>query len=524
MTDFESLILLMSVAILLVSLSQKIGIPYPIILVIGGAFLSLVPGLDFTYFDPNLILAIVLPPILYYAAFWTSLGDFKKHFREICSLALGLVLITTLIVGCLFKWFFPQYSWALAFAFGAIVSPPDAAAATSILKRFTLGKKLITILEGESLVNDASALVIYRIAVVAILSGTFSLLDVSIDFVTMSAGGILLGSAIGYCLQSFAKRFLDPVAGTFASFLIPYIIYIIANFIEVSSVLAVVASGVVASRIIFKHQTALRRMIGRVTWDMYIIILNCFIFILIGSQLDEQTSNMSWNQVFTYTGYALVITIAMFIVRIIWACIKNLISYMRCKDDKLVADELLNTLRDGIIIGWMGMRGIVSLTAALALPLTLNDGTALEGRSETIYIVFCVILFTLIIPGLTLGKLISWLNLPKLFFKDATLETRQSLIKVAVDEIKRLHTTQTVSEEERSLLFDYFTNRYRLWELLSPENKTHKQLESARKKVLQAQRTVLIDIWERGHIDDKVLEQIEHELDTEETQSVRVEI
>lgn len=524
MNDFESLVLLMSTAVLLVSLAQKMQIPYPITLVIGGGLLSFVPGVDFSYFDPNLLLTIVLPPILHYAAFWTSVRDFKRHAAAICSLAFGLVVVTTLLIGLLFKWCLPEVSWALAFAFGAIVSPPDAAAATSILRRFPLGQKLITILEGESLVNDASALVLYKIAVTAILSGTFSFVDAGVDFAYMSVGGILLGTALGYVLQTFARRYLDPVVGAFSSFLLPYIAYIIACKMGVSGVLAVVASGIMSSRIIVKHQTSLRRMIGRVTWDMYIILLNCFIFILIGSQLDEQTKHMTWDQVLRYTAYALLITLMMFIIRLMWACVKSALCYLRSPHDPKLTSHLLQILQDGVIIGWTGMRGIVSLTAALALPLTLNDGSALKGRSEVIFMVFCVILLTLVIPGLTLGKIISWLNLPTSPFDGTPNETRKNLATVALEEIKRLHASNSVSDEEHSLLVDYFNSRVRLWERICPENGKHTHLETARKKVVQAQRSVLVEIWEKGQINDKILSQIEHELDVEETQTARAEI
>ncbi len=524
MNDFESLLLLLSIAVLLVSIAQKMQIAYPIALVIGGAFLSFIPGIDFSQFDPDLILAIVLPPILYHAAFWTSVKDFKNHAKKIGSLAFGLVVVTTLVIGVLFKWCFPQFPWALAFAFGAIVSPPDAVAATSILKKFPLGQKLTTILEGESLVNDASALVLYRIAVAAILSGTFSFWHASIDFVYMSTGGVLLGASIGYLLQLFSRRYLDSVIGTFFSFLIPYIIFTIATIANTSGVLAVVASGVIASRMVFRHQTSLRRLIGRITWDMYVILLNCFVFILIGSQLDEQTKHMSWNQIATYTAYALLMTIMMFIIRILWACVKGAISFFHSRQDPKLMSLLTQTLREGIIIGWVGMRGIVSLTAALALPFTLNDGTPLAGRSEIIYMVFCIILFTLILPGLTLRKLISKLNLPISSANTNSIETRRNLAQVALDEIQRLHTDQTVNDEERSLLHDYFNNRFRLWELVSPEHGNLSHLESARKKVVDAQRKVLLSTWEKGSINDKTLAQIEHELDSEETQTARAEI
>ncbi len=514
MYDFEKFILLMSLAVLLVSIAKKFSIPYPIALVIGGGLLSTVPGLDFTYFDPNLILTIVLPPILYHGAFWTSVTEFKRNITRICSLAFGLVLTTTLIVGLFFKWCFPDYSWALAFAFGAIVSPPDATSAISILKRFPIGNRLTAILEGESLVNDACALILFKVAVAAILTGTFSLADAGIDFLYMAAGGIFLGVLFGYGLQLFSKRFFDATVGVFSSLLLPYIVYIAATLLNLSSVLAVIASGTVASRMIFRHQTALRRILGHITWDMYIMLLNCFIFILIGSQLDEQTRDISWQNVFTYTSYALLVTILTIGIRFLWTALDSVISYYRSPN------QLAAIVKDGVIISWMGMRGIVSLTAALALPLSLQDGSPLAGRQEAIYMAFCVILFTLIIPGLTLPTLISWLHMPKEPHNFASLETRQKLAKVASEEITHLNLTH----DEESLLHDYFHTRFRFWESVTEESGNKPHLESARKKVISAQRTVLLEIWENGHIDDKLLAELEHELDSEETQTARVDM
>lgn len=521
MTDFESLVLLMTCAVLLVAAAQKLKIPYPIALVVGGGLLSFVPNLDFTYIEPNLLLTIVLPPILYHAAFWTSVGSFKKHAKEICSLAVGLVIVTTCILALLFKWFFPQFSWALAFCFGAIVSPPDASCATAILKRFPLGAKLVTILEGESMVNDASALVLYRIAATALITGTFSFWQSGLEFIYMGLGGALLGVTLGYSFHFIAMRYLDPVVSTFSSFLYPYIIYIVAVLADTSGVLAVVASGIVASRIMFKYQSSLRRVLGRVSWDMYIILLNCFIFILIGSQLDEQTQYMSWHELFTYIALAFVFTAAMFFIRLVWACIKSAITVFR---NKAEAERFWQLLQDGIIISWTGMRGIVSLTAALALPTTLSDGSLVEGRAELIFITYWVILFTLILPGLTLERLISWLRLPQLVHATSAAETRRSLAKVAQDEISKLQDLQAVSEEERSLLFDYFHNRHRLWELISPDSGNHYGLDSARKRIVNAQRRVLLEIWEKGAIDDKLLAELEHELDSEELHTIRAEI
>src|ERR1700722_7458994 len=193
MESFEILVLLIFFATLLVGLAQKIQIPYPIAILLGGTAFGLIPLLPSILFYPDLILVVILPPILYYAAFSISFREFKRNWKEIFSLALGLVLLTTLLIGLIFKWLFPQFSWALAFAFGAIVSPPDSVAATTIMKRFAISPRLLTIIEGESMINDASALVLYKLAVVAILSGAFSFSEASIEFFKIVSGGIIVG-------------------------------------------------------------------------------------------------------------------------------------------------------------------------------------------------------------------------------------------------------------------------------------------------------------------------------------------
>jgi len=380
MDNFQIFIMLMFSAALLVGIAQKIHMPYPIALVIGGTAIGFIPTQHVISFDPSLILVIVLPPILYYAAFGISFREFKRNWRDILSLSLGLVVFTTLVIGVIFKWIFPEFPWALAFAFGAIVSPPDAVAATTILKRFAISNRLLTILEGESLVNDASALVLYRLAVVALLSGVFSFSEASIVFVRTVSGGIGVGLVLGYILQNFSRCYLEPVVGVVFSFSIPYITYILADALGVSGVLAVVVNGLVGSKVLIRHYSSLRRILGYAAWDIFIILMNCFVFILIGLQLRTLTSMMTMRQMVQYTEYAFLITFAMITVRLIWVYAKSGVAYIRAKYKPKSVDRCPQILREAALVGWSGMRGIVSLTAALALPLALPNGMPLEGQ------------------------------------------------------------------------------------------------------------------------------------------------
>ena len=221
MESLEIIFFLLLSAVLLVGIAQKIHVPYPLILILGGAAISFIPGIGNIYFNPNLVLTIFLPPILYYSAFGISFREFQGSWKNIFSLALGLVAFTTIVIGIIFKWLFPQFSWALAFAFGAIISPPDAVAVTSILKRFAINSRLITLLEGESLINDASAIVIYKISMVALLTSSLSLSEGSGEFLYVVVGGIIAGIVLGILFQMFSKHYLEPILGVVFSFTIP---------------------------------------------------------------------------------------------------------------------------------------------------------------------------------------------------------------------------------------------------------------------------------------------------------------
>jgi len=524
MGSFETIILLMFAAAILVGIAQKINLSYPIALVLGGTAIGFFPFLPIVHFDPNLILVVVLPPILHYASYGISFREFKKNWRTIFSLALGLVVCTMFVIGIIFKMIFPQFPWALAFAFGAIVSPPDAVAATAILKRFAIGSRLLTILEGESLINDATALVLYRMSITALLSGAFSISEASFEFVKVVSGGIIIGLTLGTILQRFSRSYLNPVAGVVFSFTIPYITYILADAMGVSGVLAVVVAGLIGSRVLLKHHSSQRRVIGFAVWDTFIILLNCFVFILIGLQLRTLTSEMTIQQIMQYTGYAILIVFAMTIVRMIWVYTKSCVSYVRALYSPRSAIICPQILQDAALIGWSGMRGIVSLTAALALPLTYSNGMPLEGRDEVIFISFEVILFTLLIPGFTLSSLIKWLKISPQTEQSGLYNVRKQLAKVAEEKIHQLYKSQSISQVETDFLKSYFNLQKKVLEISGSNEKELQKLESARHKVIRAQRDKLLKMWEEQELDDKLLGRLENELDVEETRMSRAEL
>jgi CPA1 family monovalent cation:H+ antiporter len=524
MNSFEILVLLMFAAVLLVGAAQKLRIPYPIALVIGGAAMGFLPGVTPFAFDPNFILPVVLPPLLYYAAFWTPFRDFNRNLREIFSLALGLVVTTTLAIGCLFKWLFPELPWALAFAFGAIVSPPDAFAATTILRRFNIPTRLLTVLEGESLINDASALVLYKLAVVALVSGVFSLSEATLEFVKVVVGGILIGAVLGFFFQLFTKRFLEPVVATVFSFVNPYLTYILAERMGYSGVLAVVTNGLIGSYLIIKYQLPRRRILGYTAWDIFIILLNCFVFILLGSHLRTVTQNMSIQEMILYSGYGVLITLAMIAIRTAWVFIERGIAYFLPSERSRKSILPKQVLREITILSWSGMRGIVSLAAALALPFIHPLGLPLFAPDVVIFITFIVILLTLLIPPLTLPLLLHFWNIHPLSNVEIESHIRHKLVKVAEAEINRMYAMNYLDHEERAFLISYFQAHHRLIGLSSTEGKPLHHLELARLKAIQVQRNLLLNLWENDEIDDKTLRFLEQELDIGEAFLARAEI
>lgn len=524
MTGLETIFILIFAAILLVGVAQKVRIPYPITLVLGGAVIGFIPGLHPIDFDPDLILVIVLPPVLYYSAFGISFREFKKNWRGIFSLALSLVVVTTLVVGMIFKWMFPEFPWALAFAFGAIVSPPDAISATTILKRFAISPRLVALLEGESLINDASALVLYKLATVALLSGTFSGVEGGIEFVTVVCGGILLGFALGFLFQLFSRYYLEPVLGVVFSFTIPYITYVLAKFIGVSGVLAVVVNGLIGSRILLSHHSSLRRVLGYATWDIFIILLNCFVFILIGLQLRTIVSVLDRNQLLLYSNYAVLITSVMIAVRMVWVCTTSSLSYLKALLNPKSSILYAQIVREAIVLGWSGMRGIVSLAAAIALPFTSTNGMPLEGRNEVIFMTFVVILLTLLIPGLSLPTLLRYLKIEPHRGHREESKTRARLTRIAEERLHHLLNSKSIDEKEFDLLKTYFISQSRIQELAHAEEHHLQNIEIARHQIIQAQRKHLLEIWKQEEIDDKLLAHLENELDIVEVHIARGEL
>jgi len=298
----EIVLFLMLCAVALGWIARRLDFPYPIALVIAGAALGFLPELPQFPFDPQLILVLVLPPILYQAALLTSWRDFKANIRPIGLLAVGLVIATTLAVGAALKFVVPDIPWAAAFVLGAIVSPPDAVAATAILTRLNVPRRVVTILEGESLVNDASGLVLYKFAVAAVMTGAFSFLEASTQFVGVAIGGVIIGVLLGRFFVFIHRHLGDVFIEVLMTLSVPYITYILAEYLHVSGVLAVVAAGLVRGRYSPEIVSAEMRIIARSVWNLLVFLLSSLVFILIGLQLSGIVGRLTG-----YTGMDLIL-------------------------------------------------------------------------------------------------------------------------------------------------------------------------------------------------------------------------
>ncbi len=506
----ELVVALLLCAVLLAWLARRWQIPYPIVLTLGGIALSFVPHLPKFPLDPNLVLVIFLPPVLYPAAFSTSWRDFSRAIRPISLLAIGLVIATTLIVGVALKWLVPDMPWVAAFAFGAIISPPDAVAATAILGTMKLSRRTVTILEGESLVNDATGLVLYKFAVAAALSGTFSALNASTQFVLVAAGGVIVGLIIGYLFVLLHKRLNDALIEIMLSLTLPYTAYLLAETIHVSGVLAVVAAGLIRARHapeVFSPQT---RLLGRSVWQLVVFVLNSLIFILIGLQLPEilnALANRSLNQLL---GFGLIVSLVAMAVRMAWVFPAAYVP--RWLSRRIRAKETKPPWQMVTLIGWCGMRGIVSLAAALALPAEF------PYRDLIIFLTFCVIVATLVVQGLTMPPLIRFLKIGADWKShDEERAARTKVLQAALrqfDTCSRDHptaqaTSDLVREEYRQRIESLHPTRLAFADL--PQS-----LVLLRLALAAAQRKELIRLWRAREIGDETLHEIEHELDLEE--------
>jgi len=391
-------------------LARRLDVPAAVLLTLGGIVASFVPGPELSL-DPQFTLAFFLPPILQAAAYSTPWREFRFNLRPILLLALGLVLVTTVVIGAALKWLVPELPWAVCFAFGAIVSPPDAVAATSVLERIGAPRRVVSVLEGESLLNDASGLVLYGIAVAAAVDGQFSPAGALGELVLLGAGGVALGLAFGYGTVWLLKRLDDTLIETLLSLLVAYASFLAAETVHVSAVLSTVACGLVIGWHAPTVMSPRTRLEARASWELIVFVLNSLVFILIGLQLDDTLARLGgWREVLELIGYGLVLSLVAVLIR--FAYVFPATYLPRWLSPSLAARDPAPPWQAVVMIAWLGMRGVVSLAAALALPTTTADGSAFPGRDLVLFLTFVVIVTTLVGQALAAPHLIRRLRIP----------------------------------------------------------------------------------------------------------------
>jgi CPA1 family monovalent cation:H+ antiporter len=531
MDNFKIVVFILAILIGITAIANKRKLPFPVLLVFAGLFIGFIPQLPDLALDPDVVFLIMLPPLLYDAASKTSWLEFKTSIRPISALAITLVFFTTIAVAVTAHYLIPGFTWPLAFVLGAVVSPPDAVAASGIIKGLGLNKKVITVLEGESLVNDASALIAYRYAVLAVTTGTFVFWKAGVQFLLVSGVGILIGLVTGYVFIWIHKRIdNNPVVETSLTLLTPFVAYLSAEQFHMSGVLAVVTAGLFIARKspeVFAYQT---RMRTRVIWDTLIFLLHGFVFIMIGLQLPSIIKDMGNYPMVDAVGYGLTISLVTIVVRIIWVFAgAHWQNFFRKKkksvDASTVKTQPDDTWKNVLVVAWTGTRGVISLAAALALPLVLLDGTAFPKRSSIIFLAFVVIFVTLVVQGLSLPLLIRWLKIKsndntdeeakelQLYLANSTLHFIEKEFPIPGDnklqQQLKMQYEQLIRKltKELSLLkkAKYYNQEVKL---SVPDNLLNAQIE-----LNKFQRSLLLKLHQGGEFSDAALRHIEREMD-----------
>lgn len=532
MNDIVLVIILLFGVTFLAGVSNKYGLPFPIILVLTGLLISIIPGLPAVSLEPEIIFLIFLPPLLYEAAWKTNWHNFKAYKRPIFLAAFGLVLFTTLIVGIAAHLFIPGISWPLGFLLGAIVSPTDAVAATSITKGLNLSPRIITILEGESLVNDASGLVAYKYAVSAVMAGNFIFWQAGLNFLIVIAGSIATGLLVGFIAQVIMKRIcVDSVIQTTITFLIPFTSYLLAEKLAISGVLSVVCTGLYLSynsESIITHRS---RITIYAVWDVVSFILNGLIFILIGLQLKIVMKGIAGYSLRELIIYGLFVSLVVIICRFIFVIPAALLP--RLLSTRIRETESFDR-RNMWVFGFAGIRGVISLAAALSLPMLLPGGAPFPERNLIIYLTFCVILTTLVLLGHNLPPIIRRLKLPVHSLVAEEYEVRTNIIESTISHIDK-NLTDIEEEFLTNLKIKYETRFKRIQRTELPAgyfkepqhqnsgNEIFNEYPRLELDVLNVERRSLNQLSRDGKASEEIVRKIERELDLEETR-LRMEL
>jgi Na+/H+ antiporter len=502
------------VVAILYEVARRLGVPYPTVLVLGGLALAFVPGLPHEPLDPDLVLLVFLPPLLFAAAFETPLRDLRANLAPIARLSIGLVIFTMVLVAVVTEAVIPGFGWAAAFTLGAIVAPTDALAATTVFRRIGVPRVVVTLIEGEALLNDATALVAYRTALFAVVTGSFVLSEAIGGFLVAATGGIAIGIAVGWVAAWIVRALDDPPVEVLLSLVIPFAAYLPADQLGLSGVLAAVAAGFVIGRRLGTILSPSSRVLWLSTWKMVGFVINGFVFVLIGVELPEAVTGLAGRSPVEIGLLVVGVCGVVVVARIVWVFASSLLPNSPRR--RIAQRDPRLATRLTFVVGWAGLRGAVSLAAALALPASFPE------RNLVLLLTFAVILVTLVGQGLTLPFFVRWAGWDGVETDgDESTLARSTAYQAGLDEIERVRpdwpTHQPLLDRLESGLRDrdrhLATEDPEETEERRQERTEHEQIQSG---VINAQRAAVIELRDQGEINDQTLRTIERELDLEE--------
>jgi monovalent cation/hydrogen antiporter len=516
--DVEIIIVALLVSVTVLSAAARaVDIPYPIVMVIGGVLLGLVPGLPDVQLDPDLVLLVFLPPLLYTGAFFSNLRDLRTDLRAISLLSIGLVIATVVVVAVVAHEFIDGLSWPVCFVLGSIVGPTDPVAGTAIMRRLGVPRRLVSVVEGESLLNDATALVAYKIALAAVGGAAFSLLDAGWDFLWKASGGIAVGLLVGYVIAEIRKRLDDPLIENTIGLLTAYAAYVPAEQLQLSAVLAAVTAGCYVGWRAPEIAGAETRLQGFGMWELLQFLLNALLFVLIGLQLPSIVDALGDFSAGELIGYGALVSAAVIVTRLVWQF--TVVYLLRAVDRRESVRARRSPWQHRFVIGWAGMRGAVSLAAALALT------SDVPNRDLIVFLTFAVIFTTLVLQGLTLPWVIGVLGV-----HDDGTEEREELrgrlmaTKAAlsrIDELEGEEWTRDDTIERMRGMYRYRKRRFAARAGLADDDEGIEDRSAAYqalvREVLEAQRREIVRLRNNGDISNEVMHRLERELDLEDS-------
>lgn len=525
MNSSEIFLLLLVAVTSVAALAQRVRLPSSIAFLLGGLGLVFVSDVPQITLNPEWVFIIFLPPLLFEAAYFTSLRDFRANLRPIMLLAVGLVAATSFAVGAVLQHILPGVSWAIGILLGAIIAPPDAAAAISVARNFNMPRRITTVLEGESLINDASGLVIYSFALTALATGGFSPVAAAGSFVWLMLAGAVIGALVGRLYIFVVPIINDVVLSTVCSFLTSYAAYALAEAVHASGVIAVVCAGLVVGWLGPETFTPVGRIKATAVWQTIIFLINGFVFMLIGLQLPEVLAGLRGYTSAELAYYAACVCATVIGLRIVWVFataygLRFLFPRLRAKDPYPPWQSVL-------VVSWTGMRGVISLAMALSLPVTFANGHVFEERNLLIFFAYAIIFVTLVGQGLTLPILLKFLKLDfdALAAEESWL-ARKYGAEAALQKLSEMQHEKRFAPDLSERVRVHYTERLealgdgphtKLYSVL-PESErgtriSHACETSLWREVLAAEHDMVVSLRKNFTIGDEVLHEVMNEID-----------